>query len=245
MKKLFKETRSNPRSSGTAGLHFVVTLDDDGNAVIHVFDSEDQAGLYHGQLRGYGGIKRIGRLKGSSKLTMDYIISGTAKQFGSKPSVMRHDAASNPVKPRKGEVIVGSAIATVDGRYFVGKTHFDAFEKAMESGVKDSELVNDDGGFITSEGRYVGRKEASLIAMRQKQLSKSVNLKGWNTFKPFELDASMLTNPVKPRKGEKTKAFIARCMSEEKESFPKVKQRIAVCLSKARKNPFNDRNLDA
>jgi hypothetical protein len=54
-------------------------------------------------------------------------------------------------------------------------------------------------------------------------------------------------NPVKPRKGEKTKAFVSRCMSEEKVKFPKVKQRIAVCLSKsqARRNPFNDRNLDA
>jgi len=52
-------------------------------------------------------------------------------------------------------------------------------------------------------------------------------------------------NPVKPRKGEKTKAFVSRCMSEEKKSFPKQKQRIAVCLSKARKNPFHDRNLDA
>ena len=47
-------------------------------------------------------------------------------------------------------------------------------------------------------------------------------------------------NPVKPRKGEKTKAFISRCMSEEKESFPAPKQRIAVCLSKsrARRNPY-------
>jgi hypothetical protein len=45
-------------------------------------------------------------------------------------------------------------------------------------------------------------------------------------------------NPVKPRKGEKAKAFVSRCMSEEKKSFPKVKQRIAICLSKARKNPL-------
>ena len=54
-------------------------------------------------------------------------------------------------------------------------------------------------------------------------------------------------NPVKPRKGEKTKEFVSRCMSEEKAKFPKQKQRIAVCLSKsqARRNPFNDRNLDA
>lgn len=53
-------------------------------------------------------------------------------------------------------------------------------------------------------------------------------------------------NPVKPRKGEKAKAFIARCMSEEKESFPAPKQRIAVCLSKARirRNPFLESGAD-
>ena len=100
MKKLFKEARLNPRTSGTAGLHFIAVLDDDGNSSLHVFDSEDQAGLYHGQLRGFGGIKRIGRLKGSSKLTMDYIVSATAKQFGSQPKVIRHDASRNPVHRR-------------------------------------------------------------------------------------------------------------------------------------------------
>ena len=45
-------------------------------------------------------------------------------------------------------------------------------------------------------------------------------------------------NPVKPRKGETERKFVSRCMSEEKQSFPKLKQRIAVCLSKARKNPL-------
>jgi len=45
-------------------------------------------------------------------------------------------------------------------------------------------------------------------------------------------------NPVKPRKGESERKFVSRCMSEEKQSFPKLKQRIAVCLSKARKNPY-------
>jgi len=57
--------------------------------------------------------------------------------------------------------------------------------------------------------------------------------------------APVKTNPVKPRKGESERKFVSRCMSEEKKSFPKQKQRIAVCLSKARKNPFHDRNLDA
>ena len=60
-----------------------------------------------------------------------------------------------------------------------------------------------------------------------------------------EADTDIYDNPVKPRKGESERKFVSRCMSEEKKSFPKVKQRIAVCLSKARKNPFNDRNLDA
>jgi hypothetical protein len=63
--------------------------------------------------------------------------------------------------------------------------------------------------------------------------------------KPEVIRHDAASNPVKPRKGESERKFVSRCMSEEKKSFPKVKQRIAVCLSKARKNPFNDRNLDA
>ena len=54
---------------------------------------------------------------------------------------------------------------------------------------------------------------------------------------PKVIRHDVANNPVK----------VSRCMSEEKVKFPKVKQRIAVCLSKsqARRNPFNDRNLDA
>jgi hypothetical protein len=47
------------------------------------------------------------------------------------------------------------------------------------------------------------------------------------------------TNPLTRRKGESVRDFTSRCMSEEKASFPKTKQRIAVCLSKSRKrNPL-------
>jgi len=145
--KLFKEARTNPKA-GTEGLHFVVTQDDTGDTVLHVFDSEDQAGLYHGQLRGYGGIKRIGRLKGSRSLYLgNDIISGVVKQFGAEPRMIRHD---------QGE-----------------------------------------------------------------------------------------TNPYRPRKGEPSRAFIKRCMSDEKERFPDDLQRIAVCLSKSRKrNPAYDTGSD-
>ena len=48
-----------------------------------------------------------------------------------------------------------------------------------------------------------------------------------------------LPNPLTRRKGESVRDFTSRCMSEEKASFPKTKQRIAVCLSKSRKrNPL-------
>ena len=145
MKKMFKEERVNPLA-GTEGLHFVVTQDDAGDTVLHVFDSEDQASLYHGQLRGYGGIKRIGRLKGSKSMSFGYIIDGVTKQFGAEPRMIRHD---------------------------------------------DKE------------------------------------------------------NPLRPRKGESSRSFVSRCMSEEKASFPEPKQRIAVCLSKSRKrNPVYDTGSD-
>jgi len=52
-------------------------------------------------------------------------------------------------------------------------------------------------------------------------------------------------NPVRPRKGESSRDFVSRCMSEEKQSFPAPKQRIAVCLSKSRKrNPVYDTGSD-
>ena len=53
-----------------------------------------------------------------------------------------------------------------------------------------------------------------------------------------------LYNPLVRRKGESERDFMARCMSQEKKSFPKQKQRVAVCLSKSRRNPY-DRNLDS
>jgi hypothetical protein len=62
---------------------------------------------------------------------------------------------------------------------------------------------------------------------------------------PEVIRHDLANNPVRRHKGESERKFVSRCMSEEKMSFPKQKQRIAVCLSKARKNPFNDRNLDA
>lgn len=45
-------------------------------------------------------------------------------------------------------------------------------------------------------------------------------------------------NPLRRRPGESEREFMARCMSAEKKKFPRQDQRVAVCLSKARRNPF-------
>lgn len=73
------------------------------------------------------------------------------------------------------------------------------------------------------------------IASSPQNLTSKVEPRRGYKLVTFELDRK---NPVKPRKGESERKFVSRCMSEEKESFPAPKQRIAVCLSKARKNPL-------
>jgi hypothetical protein len=66
----------------------------------------------------------------------------------------------------------------------------------------------------------------------------------WDGAEGFVNKPKTKENPVRPRRGESEREFVSRCMSEEKKKFPEPKQRIAVCLSKARRNPFPDRNLD-
>lgn len=46
-------------------------------------------------------------------------------------------------------------------------------------------------------------------------------------------------NPLRRRPGESERDFMARCMSAEKKKFPRQDQRVAVCLSKARRNPYS------
>lgn len=48
------------------------------------------------------------------------------------------------------------------------------------------------------------------------------------------------SNPLRRLPGESERDFMARCMSAEKKKFPRQDQRVAVCLSKARRNPTED-----
>jgi hypothetical protein len=232
--KLFKEVRTNPKA-GTEGLHFVVTQDDAGDTVLHVFDSEDQASLYHGQLRGYGGIKRIGRLKGSKSMSFGYINDGVAKQFGADPRMIRHDQGeTNPVSRKENyndfdewETDVFRAGATQVVR--IGEDLFSAIK------MKDGSLVKlDEEGFVDMRSRA-----------GQKVRKESITVGAWYGDRGEIYRQTIKNNPLTRRKGESVRDFTSRCMSEEKASFPKTKQRIAVCLSKSRKrNPVYDTGSD-
>jgi hypothetical protein len=240
--KLFKETRTNPKA-GTEGLHFVAVLDDAGETTLHVFNSEDQAGLYHGQLRGYGGIKRIGRLKGGRNLTLGYISDGVTKQFGSEPRMIRHDQSeTDPRSYRKNPRNSGDdpsrdeMIEHIQKVYGREADEFDIEEAIywFASDYHGGQGSNLYSALSTSEYRpgrmSSGPEEGSMGEMIYSDLV--------DTF-------SSKKNPVKPRKGESVRDFTSRCMSEEKASFPKTKQRIAVCLSKSRKrNPVYDTGSD-
>lgn len=233
--KLFKEERVNPLV-GTEGLHFIVTQDDAGDTVLHVFNSEDEADLYHGQLRGYGGIKRIGRLKGSKRLYLGSdIIAGVTKQFGAEPRMIRHDDKENPAKSRK-ENYTNFDDWEVDA-FRAGATQVIRLGEDLFSAIKmkDGSLVKlDDEGYVDMRSRA-----------GQKVRKESVTVGSWYGDRGEIYRHLIKNNPVLPRKGEPSRAFVSRCMSEEKASFPEPKQRIAVCLSKSRKrNPVYDTGSD-
>ena len=319
--KLFKETRTNPKA-GTEGLHFVVTQDDTGDTVLHVFDSEDQAGLYHGQLRGYGGVKRIGRLKGSKSMSFGYINDGVAKQFGAEPRMIRHDQGETNPARRSDEsplYVKYLSLKSNEEPFMMQGTKYEYVWAEYPGGIKDigvysyaNDLVYSYDSFrqmmnldrmnprsrnaMNSEGLHfiwVLEKDRSAYLHVYKSLQKATS--ALNTFskiksgtidpsigrvgsrgisqlgrgignskmtiddiaaeveKKYGVEPEVIrhdlddgdTNPVKPRKGESSRDFTARCMSEEKMSFPKTKQRIAVCLSKSRKrNPVYDTGSD-
>jgi hypothetical protein len=213
--KLFKEERMNPLV-GTEGLHFVVTQDSAGDTVLHVFDSEDQAGLYHGQLRGYGGVKRIGRAKGSKGMSLGQVNERVLKQFGAEPRMMRHDLGeTNPARRPKESPLYVKYLSLKSGE-----------EPFMMQGTKYEYVWAEYPGGIKDIGVY---SYANDLVYSYDSFRQMMNL----------------PNPVTRRKGESSRDFVSRCMSEEKMSFPKTKQRIAVCLSKSRKrNPVYDTGSD-
>ena len=74
----------------------------------------------------------------------------------------------NITKAEKEVETIKSAAVKIGDQIFEGQLHSDAYEKAGKELGQNIENTGE-GGFITSTGRYVGRKEALSIAERQGQ----------------------------------------------------------------------------
>ena len=124
----------------------------------------------------------------------------------------REARRKHPAKPKRKIPFCKPCPETDDGGNY---RSFRAWVSAVKraGGTPNSQLSEPQGAFNRSTGQMVGE---------------------WDGFS----GSVYRRNPVLPRKGESERKFVSRCMSEEKMSFPKQKQRIAVCLSKARKNPL-------
>lgn len=73
------------------------------------------------------------------------------------------------------EVIRHAAVKSVDGWIFLGKSHAECFGKAHYIGIKMSKKA-DDQGFVTSEGRFVSRGEAAVIAIDADQVDRDIKI---------------------------------------------------------------------
>ena len=76
--------------------------------------------------------------------------------------------------------ISAAAVKTLDGTIFTGRTHWEAVAKAHEQGKRYADVDEYEGeepeglGFVTTTGRFVGRREAEMIGARRGQLQKEI-----------------------------------------------------------------------
>lgn len=68
------------------------------------------------------------------------------------------------------ELIKHAAVKAEDGQIFIGKHHADCFHKGFSIKYKMSKK-SEDQGFMTSEGRFVGRVEGAEIAFASGQIN--------------------------------------------------------------------------
>jgi ABC-type phosphonate transport system ATPase subunit len=61
------------------------------------------------------------------------------------------------------EFCICAAIRMPDGEVIYGHRHNHCFDVVRSSGVDRNAIINAEQGFVTSSGRFVGRKEAMAI----------------------------------------------------------------------------------
>lgn len=109
----------------------------------------------------------------------DWLRKGdTKKAVGGYSKTTRKQPTSEAPAPER---IVGAAVIAKDGRVFIGGNHILAAGAARKSGVDISHIYEESvqtggppqGGFLTSNGRYVSRNEAAEIAHKAEQVGGS------------------------------------------------------------------------
>ena len=129
------------------------------------------------------------------------------------------------------------------------KENYDDFDEwetdAFRAGATQVVRIGEDlfSAIKMKDGSLVKLDKEGFVDMRsragQKVRKDSITVGSWYGNNGEIYRQTIRNNPLTRRKGETVRDFTARCMSEEKASFPKTKQRIAVCLSKnRRRNPL-------
>ena len=137
-----------------------------------------------------------------------------ARHYG-RPEPEEDERISVTVYGPDGEVLADTRQVTWDGRKATVQDEY------LDELKRGESLLDADTLEALLRGRrpdHLGRLDVELTAEEAR------------TLRP---------NPLKRRRGESERDFMARCMSAEKRKFPQPKQRVAVCLSKARRNPAN------
>lgn len=72
------------------------------------------------------------------------------------------------------EYILCAAVKRLDGGFDCGYRHNDVYEKAFKKDIEEIYGIDfyNDMGFLTSKGRFVGRREAYKIALECGQINK-------------------------------------------------------------------------
>lgn len=103
---------------------------------------------------------------------------------------------------------IASAALRIDGRIYVGRTHFEAMRRFLESPTDDvvdkaSALLAAEDGFLTDTGEFLDRFESFKVAQASGQLSASEfsrpdrNMQFYSTDKP-SLDSGLVAENYAP-----------------------------------------------
>jgi hypothetical protein len=123
-----------------------------------------------------------------------------ALQVSQEEKIKKLAFAKPPAKAVTGETITDAAVKLPSGEIYTGTSHPQIATELEEKGIKFPQTEKSQG-FVTSEGRFVLRKEAGEIARKAKQLKKEGEVFA-HDFGPYGI-AKPAPSPAEAVTGEK------------------------------------------